>query len=113
MDATLGVTSREVRTGIVIEVSGELNFKTAKLLAEPLWVGVQATLDATRSASLSVDLRYVAYIDSEGLILLVSAQKQLCRAQRSLRLFVAQGQQPERLLRTRRLDAIMTVGFDG
>ena len=109
--AKLEVTIRDMAEGIVIEAVGDLDLTTVKTFEVPLKDSIQATISATKSASLSVDLRRVDFIDSAGLALLVAARKRLAPAQRALQVLLMPGRQPERVLKLGRFDMIMTLKY--
>lgn len=111
--ATLEVSSRTTGRGILVEAVGDVDLTTTPILHNCLMESVQATIEATEAAHLSVDLRRVDFIDSAGLALLVAARKRLAPAMRSLQVLLTPGQQPERVLRLGRFDTIMALTYDG
>lgn len=106
--AELSVNEKATDKGQVIEVVGEVDLTTVNMLREPLL----SQVSKNPSQNVVVDLRGVDFIDSAGLALLVEARKRLATDGRTLYLIIAQGRQPERVLRLVRFDTIMRLVYD-
>ena len=106
--AELSVNEKATDKGHVIEVVGEVDLTTVNMLREPLL----SQVSKNPAQNVIVDLRGVDFIDSAGLALLVEARKRLATDGRTLYLIIAQGRQPERVLRLVRFDTIMRLVYD-
>ena len=68
-DAKFSVQSSRVAGGIMLVLRGELDLRTA-------WIAEEALADAEQSHELvALDLRYLSFIDSTGLGLIVVAEQ--------------------------------------
>lgn len=106
--AELSVNEKDTDKGMVIDVVGEVDLTTVSLLREPLL----SQVNKGPAMNVIVDLTQVDFIDSAGLALLVEARKRLATDGRTLYLIIAQGRQPERVLRLVRFDTIMRLVYD-
>ena len=105
--AELTVDQQVTDKGHVIAVVGELDLTTVGQLRDILL----AHAAEQGSDRVIVDLTQVEFIDSAGLALLVEARKRLATDSRTLYLVIAQGKQPERVLRLVRFDTIMKLVY--
>lgn len=102
--AELIVEEQVTEKGTVLVVRGELDLTTVSMLREPLLSQVSGT-----TKNVIVDVRFVDFIDSAGLALLVEARKRLVADSRLLYIVLTRGQQPERVLHLVRFDTIMKL----
>lgn len=88
----------------VVRCQGELDGDAA--------AGFTATLDGLSAAEVTIDLRDVAFMDSEGARCLVRAQKDLTAAGRTLEIVVRYPSSVASLLRVAALDRVLPVRYD-
>ena len=106
--AQLTVNSVSTEKGSVVEAVGEVDLTTVQTLRETVLQSVKNPVNV----AVIVDLTRVDFIDSAGLALLVEARKELSQSSRTLHILLAQGRQPERVLRLGRFDTIMNLAYD-
>ena len=93
--------------GTVVKVAGVLHLPNAEQFREPL----QSVIDG-HAGTVLIDFRQVIFMDSAGLNALVDIRKQLSLQSRPLSLFLFAGSQPDRVMRTSRMDTILTLIYE-
>lgn len=106
-DPELSVSHRCQADGLIVEVIGELHLPNVQQLRKPLQQVV-----SEHGGSVVLDFRRVFFMDSAGMKALVDARKQLSLQGRPFSLLVAAGSQPDRVMRTSRLDTIISLLYD-
>lgn len=105
--APFSATVHELPAGgpVVVRCHGELDGEAAP--------GFDVTLDGlTGAAEVTIDLREVAFMDSEGARCLVRAQKAMAAAERPLEIVVRYPSSVASLLRVAALDRVLPVRYD-
>lgn len=111
-DVDLGVTTRAVPGGLMVEVSGEVDLHSAPSLREALDAAVnEVTSSTATTTALLVDLSGVTFMDSTGLGELVGAHKALDRKGGRLHL-TAGPDRIARLISLTGLDRVLAVHPD-
>jgi anti-anti-sigma factor len=103
----LEIVERSERNARVLELSGELDVATAPTLSERL----DGAMDESDDAHLIVDLSNLAFMDSTGLQVILSATRRLGREHRRLVLACSPGP-ILRLLAVTKLDAAFEIAAD-
>jgi anti-anti-sigma factor len=106
VQANISIDEKKTEYGVVVSFVGELDLTTVLYAEKALTEAVALDNDQPVIA----DLLAVNFIDSAGLALLIRVHKRLAAKGRSLRILMAQGKQPERVLKLVRFDAIMKLG---
>jgi len=92
----------------IVAARGDVDLCTTPTLREAIESSCSGSADQQKT--LAVDIREVTFIDSAGLALLVEMRKRfLDRCQ--LALIIAQGSQPERVLKLGRFDTFLRVCY--
>ena len=111
-DATrFAVEVQKIEAGIHVATRGDLDLTTVQPLDAQLASSVQEILNGPTEEQLILDLRDLVFIDSAGLALLIKVSKELAANGRVLRVTVAKGTQPERILKIGHFDKILVLSY--
>ena len=103
----LEVTTSDIGGIPFVAAQGDVDLSTAQKLRDVL---DQTCTQMAQPGPLAVDIREVQFIDSAGLALLVEIRKRHA-AKCQLVLVIAQGSQPERVLRLGRFDLFLRICY--
>ena len=92
---------------VCVELIGDLDLVSVKQVSEPIQEAVADVIRGPETSTLTIDLQNVEFIDSAGLMVLLTAHKQLHDCGRSISIILAERSQPQRVLRLGRFESIM------
>jgi anti-anti-sigma factor len=106
------VEVHKIKTGIHIEVHGDLDLTSVRALDAQLHSSTKDIEQASPGEKIILDIRDLVFIDSAGLALLIKVSKQLSANERVLRVVMKRVTQPERILKIGHFDKILELGYD-
>ena len=102
---------QRIKAGIHVATRGDLDLTTVQTLDAQLASSVDEILQAAAGDQLILDIRDLVFIDSAGLALLIKVSRELAANERTLRVTVAKGSQPERILKIGHFDKILVLSY--
>ena len=103
----LSVSYQRQADGTVVEVVGELHLPNVRQFQESLH-----TVISEHEGVVLLDFRQVSFLDSAGLMALLTVRKQLSLQSRPLNLRLIAGSQPDHVVRTCRVNTIITLVYE-